>query len=126
MSPALRRAAATVEDGRNRCNGREAGVRAVILDDYSNVALAMADWKSLGPDVAVESIRDHIPDQAELVRRLKGAAIVVAMRERTPFPRAVLEQLGDLRLLVSTGARNAAIDTDAAAERGIQVCGTEM
>jgi len=101
-------------------------VRAVILDDYSNVALTMADWKSLGPDVTVESIRDHIPDQSELVRRLKGAAIVVAMRERTPFPRAVLEQLGDLRLLVSTGARNASIDTEAAAERGILVCGTEM
>jgi phosphoglycerate dehydrogenase-like enzyme len=101
-------------------------MRAVILDDYSNVALATADWKSLAPEVTVQAIRDHIPDAAELVRRLKGAEIVVAMRERTPFPRAVLEQLPDLRLLVSTGSRNASIDTEAAADRGILVCGTEM
>jgi phosphoglycerate dehydrogenase-like enzyme len=106
--------------------GREDAMRAVILDDYSGVALRMADWASLAPAVTAESMRDHIPDADELVRRLKGAEIVVAMRERTPFPRAVLERLPDLKLLVSTGSRNASIDTAAAAERGILVCGTEM
>ncbi len=98
--------------------------RVALLDDYQNVALSMADWASLPPDVTVSAFGDHLPDPAEVARRLWGFDIVVAMRERTPFRRELLESLPDLRLLVTTGMRNASIDVEAAAGLGITVCGT--
>src|SRR5579863_2545316 len=100
--------------------------RVAILDDYQKVALQMADWKSLGPAVAVEAFHDTITDQDALAGRLSEFEIIVAMRERTPFRSALLERLGNLKLLVTTGVRNASIDLKAAAERGIMVCGTEV
>src|SRR6266700_2164484 len=86
--------------------------RCAILDDYQNVALKMADWSKVKGDLDT------------VVRALAGFSIISAMRERTGFPRAVLEQLPDLKLLITTGMRNASIDIAAAAERGIVVCGT--
>jgi phosphoglycerate dehydrogenase-like enzyme len=68
--------------------------------------------------------RDHLSDQAALVERLKSFDVVCVMRERTPFSRSILEQLPNLKLLASTGVRNASIDLEAAHERGITVCGT--
>lgn len=104
--------------------GGPAAVRRVaVLDDYQGVALRMADWASLA-DVEVVAFRDHAATEDHLVERLRGFQAVVAMRERTPFPRAVLERLGDLELLVTTGSRNAAIDVVAAGELGVTVCGT--
>ncbi len=100
--------------------------RVAVLDDYQRVAIASADWASLGNHVAVQSFSDHVHDQDEIVERLAGYDVVVAMRERTPFPRDLLARLPDLRLLVTTGMRNAAIDMPAAAEMGIRVCGTEL
>jgi phosphoglycerate dehydrogenase-like enzyme len=97
-------------------------VKIAILDDYQNVALSLADWDSLGAEIEV--FTSFIGDQDELVRRLAGAEVVVAMRERTRFPAALLARLPELKLLVSTGRRNAAIDVKAAAEHGILVCGT--
>ena len=99
-------------------------MRCVVLDDYKGVALAMADWTMLDGRVETETIREHIADTASLVAALAGAEIVVAMRERTRFDRALLEDLPDLKLLVTTGMRNAAIDLAAAATRGITVSGT--
>ena len=99
-------------------------MRIAVLDDYQNVAREMADWASLGADCEVVSFRDHLADLDSLVQRLKDFEIVVAMRERTPFPRALLEKLPRLRLLVTTGMRNASIDLAAARERGVVVCGT--
>jgi phosphoglycerate dehydrogenase-like enzyme len=99
-------------------------MRVAVLDDYQGVAREMADWASLGPDCEVVCFRDHLADLDPLVRRLKDYDVVVAMRERTPFPRALLEKLPRLRLLVTTGLRNASIDVAAARERGIVVCGT--
>jgi phosphoglycerate dehydrogenase-like enzyme len=101
-------------------------MRAAILDDYQDVALTLANWQSLGPEVRVERFTDHVDDADALVRRLAPFEIIVAMRERTPFPRALLERLPNLRLLVTSGMRNAAIDVAAAAERGIVVSGTDM
>src|SRR5262249_54289964 len=98
-------------------------MRIAVLDDYQNVARAMADWASLG-DSEVVFFRDHLADLGSLVQRLKDFEIVFAMRERTPFPRALLEKLPRLRLLVATGMRNASIDLAAARERGVVVCGT--
>jgi phosphoglycerate dehydrogenase-like enzyme len=98
--------------------------RIAILDDYQNVALAAADWARLkGCDVAV--FRDHVADPGALAARLAGFEVVVIMRERTPFPRAVFERLPDLKVLVTTGMRNASVDLRAAAERGVTVCGTK-
>jgi len=99
--------------------------RCAILDDYQNVALKLADWSKLGPDVAVKVFNESLGDQAGVVRTLKDYSIVCLMRERTPFPRAVFEALPDLKLVVTSGARNAAIDLVAAEERKVVVCGTE-
>ena len=97
--------------------------RVAILDDYQNVARRMADWASLpGTDVVV--FADHLKDAGAVVARLADFDAVVAMRERTAFPRALLERLPKLKLLVTTGMRNASIDVAAATERGIVVCGT--
>lgn len=98
-------------------------MRCVVLDDYQDVALRYADWSVLA-GVDVVPVRRHLADQREVVRVLRGAQVVVLMRERTPLPAAVLEQLPDLRLVVTTGMRNASVDLDACRERGVTVCGT--
>ncbi|MFD7075251.1 D-2-hydroxyacid dehydrogenase family protein [Nocardioides sp. NPDC059952] len=97
-------------------------MRCVILDDYQDVARTYAAWDSL-EGVKVTSLSEHLAPDA-LVRALKHAEIVVAMRERTPFPATVLERLPKLKLLVTTGMRNASIDLAAAARLGVTVCGT--
>jgi len=96
--------------------------RCAILDDYQNVALKLADWSI--PDVEVKAFNQPFADQAAAVSALKDFDIVCMMRERTPFRRPTLEQLPNLKLLMTSGARNASIDLDYAAERGITVCGT--
>lgn len=95
-----------------------------ILDDYQNVALESTDWTTVRDRFTIEAITEHIGDEAELVRRLSASDVIVAMRERTPFPARLLAQLPQLRLLVTTGAKNAAIDVVAARQQGVTVCGT--
>jgi phosphoglycerate dehydrogenase-like enzyme len=99
-------------------------VRCAVLDDYQNVVLKVADWSKVKADVELKVFNQHLGGPDKVIAALKGFAIVVAMRERTGFPRGVLEALPDLKLLISTGLRNASIDTEAAKERGITVCGT--
>ena len=99
-------------------------VRCAILDDYQNVALQAADWSNIKNDVAIEVFNEHLDGPDKVVAALKGFAVVVAMRERTAFPRQVIEALSDLKLLITTGLRNASIDTVAAKARGVTVCGT--
>lgn len=96
-------------------------MRIAILDDYQGVALSLADWESLGAQVTV--FRDTVSGAA-LVERLQPFEVICAMRERTPLPASVIEALPNLKLIVTTGMRNASIDTAAAAARGIAVCGT--
>ena len=98
--------------------------RVALLDDYQGVALGMADWKSLPKDTEVVAFPDHLDDEGALAARLADFDIVMAMRERTPFPRTLLERLPKLKLLITAGMRNASIDMKAAAERGVLVCGT--
>jgi phosphoglycerate dehydrogenase-like enzyme len=95
-----------------------------VLDDYQSVALTSADWSQVQAAHRVEVVTDHIADRSALVRRLGGSDIVVAMRERTPFPADILAALPGLRLLVTTGMANASIDLTAAARQGVTVCGT--
>jgi len=99
-------------------------LRCAILDDYQDVARTVADWSLLAERVELTAHRTHYAEDDELVAAIGDCEIVVAMRERTPFGRARLERLPQLRLLVTTGMRNASIDVAAAAERGIVVCGT--
>ena len=100
-------------------------MRLAILDDFENVALELADWDSLGPQIKIDVFRDNIKEEAALVKRLQPYDILVIMRERTRFPRSLVEKLSNLKLLVTTGARNLAIDMAACKESGITVCGTE-
>ena len=95
-----------------------------VLDDYQGVALESADWTPVTNRFEVAVLSAHIADPAAVVERLRDSEIVVAMRERTPFPASVLRELPSLRLLVTTGMKNAAIDLPAAADLGITVCGT--
>ena len=98
--------------------------RVAILDDYQRVALRMADWGTLPAGTEVEVFDDHLADLGAVAARLGDFEVVVAMRERTPFSRALLERLPRLKLLVTTGMRNASIDVKAAADRSVVVCGT--
>jgi len=100
--------------------------RVAILDDYQDVALAVANWRSLGPGVTVEAFHEKLGGEDALVRRLADFEVIVAMRERTQFPRSVLERLPKLKLMVTTGMRNVAIDAKAAADLGIVVSGTGL
>ena len=106
--------------------GLASGVlHCAILDDYQRVALDCADWQVLAGDMKVECFHDAVDAPDRIAARLAPFDIVVAMRERTPFPAAMLERLPALRLLVTTGARNTSIDIAAAAQRNIVVCGTD-
>lgn len=101
-----------------------APVSVVVLDDFQDVALSIADWSPLEGRAHVTRHTDHLADPDALADRLAGADVVVAMRERTPFPATLLARLPRLRLLVTTGMANAAIDLPAAAAQGVVVSGT--
>jgi phosphoglycerate dehydrogenase-like enzyme len=96
-------------------------MKIAILDDYQGVALELADWSRLAERASIEVFRDHLADADAVVARLLPFDVVCVMRERTPLPRAILERLPNLRLIASTGRRNASIDLAAAEERGIEV-----
>lgn len=95
-----------------------------VLDDYQGVAIELADWSSVLEEVEVRTFDHHLDDPDRLVEAIADCEIVVVMRERTPFPRSLLERLPRLQLLVTSGMRNASIDLDAARELGVRVCGT--
>jgi len=99
-------------------------MRVAILDDYQRASQQFGDWSLLPEGTEVVPFTSHIDDDDELVERLAGFDVVVAMRERTPLPRARLERLTDLRLLVTTGPFNAVIDMQAARDLGVVVSGT--
>ena len=99
-------------------------VDIAVLDDYQGVALSVADWSGLQAQGRVDVFTDHVTDHDGLVERLQHHDAVVLMRERTPFPAAVIDRLGRLKLIVTTGRRNPVLDVAAAAGRGIVVCHT--
>ncbi|MFD9112721.1 D-2-hydroxyacid dehydrogenase family protein [Streptomyces bottropensis] len=99
-------------------------LRCAVLDDYQGAALDMADWSPLADRVEVRTLRENITDRDGLVAELADCEIVVAMRERTPIDADLLRRLPRLRLLVTTGMRNASIDLAAARAQGVVVCGT--
>src|ERR1700761_978810 len=99
-------------------------MRCAILDDYQNVVLKLADWSALKGKVEPQGFNAHLGGADKVIAALADFEIVVAMRERTAFPRAVIDALPKLKLLITTGARNASIDVEAAKARGVTVCGT--
>jgi len=99
--------------------------RCAIIDDYQNVALKLADWSKVTKDVEIKVFTEAVRrSDADTINDLKDFDIVVMMRERTRFPRAVIDGLPKLKLLITTGAYNASIDIKACQERGIVVSGT--
>jgi len=99
--------------------------RIAILDDYQNAAVAAANWGRLEGS-KIEVFDTHIADPAAVIETLQPFDVIVAMRERTPFPKSLIDSLPNLKFLVTTGMRNLAIDMDAARDAGIVVSGTEM
>jgi phosphoglycerate dehydrogenase-like enzyme len=99
-------------------------MKIAILDDYQNVALKMADWSAFPERAEITVFNDNVADTSALVEMLLPFDVVCVMRERTPLPREVLHHLPRLKLIASTGSRNASIDMGAAKELGITVTAT--
>jgi phosphoglycerate dehydrogenase-like enzyme len=99
-------------------------MKVAILDDYQNVALQLADWSAVRRHAEITVFNEHVPDPLGVVERLRQFDVVCVMRERTPLPREVLQQLPNLKLIASTGPRNASINTQTAADLGIAVTAT--
>ncbi|MBW2146154.1 MAG: D-2-hydroxyacid dehydrogenase family protein [Deltaproteobacteria bacterium] len=99
-------------------------IRIALLDDYQGAAMKSAPWDNLPDNCVLEVFRDHLKDQDAVALRIKDFEVVMALRERTPFPRSLLKKLPNLKLLATAGMRNASIDLKAATELGILVCGT--
>lgn len=100
-------------------------LRCAVLDDYQNVALRSADWSVLAPRVEVRTVSRPLAGAGDLAAVAGDCEILVIMRERTPFPAEAFERLPNLRLLVTTGRRNAAVDLAAADRHGVTVCCTD-
>lgn len=100
-------------------------LNCAILDDYQDAALTRGDFGRLGDRVALTVFREHIAETDRLLHELAPYEIVVAMRERTRFDAERLAGLPNLKLLITTGMRNASIDVGAAVARGVTVCGTD-
>ncbi|MFC0397678.1 D-2-hydroxyacid dehydrogenase family protein [Paraburkholderia rhizosphaerae] len=102
-----------------------AAIRIAVLDDYQQVAATLADWTRLQPQAKPVFFHDHVADREALVARLEPFDAVVLMRERTAFDADLIAKLPNLRLIVTVGMWNAAIDLHAANARGIVVSGTD-
>jgi phosphoglycerate dehydrogenase-like enzyme len=98
--------------------------KIAVLDDYQSVALKMADWSAVTARAHVDVFSDHLADADLLAERLLPYDVMCVMRERTPLRAALIERLPNLKLIASTGPRNASIDLKAAAARGISVVHT--
>jgi phosphoglycerate dehydrogenase-like enzyme len=99
-------------------------MRVAILDDYQDVALQLADWSRIRHSAEITVFNDHIADPSAVVERLRPFDVICVMRERTPLTREMLQQLPTLKLIASTGPKNASIDTQAAEALGIAVTAT--
>ncbi|HEX2725710.1 MAG TPA: D-2-hydroxyacid dehydrogenase family protein, partial [Beijerinckiaceae bacterium] len=99
-------------------------IRVAVLDDYQRVALKLADWSQLGPDAKVDVFHENLATTDAAAEVLQPYDVICLMRERMPMPRALIEQLPNLKLIIVTGARTHTIDFETTAARGITVCHT--
>src|SRR5215218_9580005 len=100
-------------------------LRCAILDDYLEVALKVADWSEVADRVDITVFNQPFSTTEAAAQALKDFEIICAMRERTPFPRTMFAALPNLKLLITSGMRNAAIDFEATKDHGVTLCGTE-
>ena len=100
-------------------------LRCAVLDDYLNISLKLADWSKIEDRVDVTVFNQPFASQDSAVSALKDFEIILAMRERTPFPRAMFDALPKLKLLITSGMRNNSIDLEAAKDKQVVVCGTK-
>jgi D-3-phosphoglycerate dehydrogenase len=100
-------------------------LRCAILDDYINLALRVADWSKVSDRVDITVFNEPFASTEAAAAALGDFEIICAMRERTPFPRALLAALPKLKLLITSGMRNAAIDMEAAKDHQVTLCGTQ-
>ena len=100
-------------------------MQLAILDDYQEISGEYADWSQISQQVQIKVFSDHISEENEIVKRLQDFSIICVMRERTPFPRTLIEKLPNLKLIVSSGMRNLGIDLQAAKDNDVIVCGTK-
>jgi phosphoglycerate dehydrogenase-like enzyme len=100
-------------------------LRCAILDDYLNISLKLADWSKIEDRVDITVFNQPFASQDSAVSALKDFEIILAMRERTPFPRAMFDALPKLKLLITSGMRNNSIDLEAAKDKQVVVCGTK-
>jgi len=99
-------------------------IKIAVLDDYQNIALTMADWSGIPGNPEIKVFNDHVFELEQLVQRLFPFDVLCIMRERTPMTAALLDRLPNLKLIASTGPRNAAIDLEAAKRNGVEVAHT--
>jgi phosphoglycerate dehydrogenase-like enzyme len=99
-------------------------MKVAILDDYQNVALQLADWSGVRRHAEITVFNDHVADPSAVVERLRPFEVICVMRERTPLTREILQQLPNLKLIASTGPRNASINSQTATGLGIAVTAT--
>jgi phosphoglycerate dehydrogenase-like enzyme len=95
--------------------------KIAVLDDYQQVAFNTANWDNVKAVADITVFNDHVADEAKVIKRLLPFNVVCVMRERTSLTRSILSQLPNLKLVVSTGARNASIDNQAVADFGIEL-----
>src|SRR6478735_8003076 len=99
--------------------------RCAILDDYFNISLTSADWSKIKDRVDLTVFEKPFKSEAEAASALKDFEIILAMRERTGFPKTMFAALPKLKLLITSGMRNAAIDMEAAKDHKVTLCGTQ-
>src|ERR1700730_10801832 len=97
----------TTSHRRHAMSSKQERFRIAVLDDYQHVAPSLADWSVLDARATVTVFNDHLADSDAVVERLQSFDIVCVMRERTPMKRTIIERLPKLRLIASTGRRNA-------------------
>jgi lactate dehydrogenase-like 2-hydroxyacid dehydrogenase len=99
-------------------------INVAVLDDYQGMAMSIVDWSKVSDRANIAVFKDHLADQNAVAKRLAPFDVVCIMRERTPMPGPLLRRLPNLKLIASTGPRNASIDPAAAKERGISIAHT--
>jgi phosphoglycerate dehydrogenase-like enzyme len=99
-------------------------LRCAVLDDYQRVASNMADWSLISEQVEIKFLHEYFDNENDLVSAISDCDIIVIMRERTAFGASLFSRLSELKLLVTTGMKNSAIDLAAAHSHGVLVCGT--
>src|SRR6201997_5880863 len=100
-------------------------LRCAILDDYINLSRQVADWSKVEDRIDITVFNHPFASPEAAAAALKDFEIICAMRERTPFPRTMFEALPNLKLLITSGMRNAAIDMEAAKDQQVVLCGTQ-